>query len=553
VLDRYQVGWAVLGSLERRTYKLDPAGSLRQIPGVVEIAARDSASISKVLPAGAGTMPALEPIAEAPPGVSFVGSLPKTTLPAVRSLHRDQQGALAVMPDGRLLELDDRAAVAGQLPESGCEAASAVRWQGDVWVLCASSNLLRFQGERWRPVRALRGAQHLTADASLWAWGPGGLWTFDGDSATRIANGPVTAAAAHGQWVAWSDGTSTWIGRGNGRPQRIEPALDAVEALAWLGRTVWALDANGLHRSGGGLMPWRGWWPDSGPISGLAGGEDSLWLIGAGGLVMEMVGEVCPPPWESGTGPSALREPRGIAVNADGWFVVTDTMNHRIRWYSDGGLCLDEYGSEGAITGTFREPSGVALAADGSLAITDTWNGRIQILRGDGSVEIVGKDLFGPRGVVWTSDGSLLVADTGNRRLLRFSPPGWAPQIVANLQAPVVGLASVGGLVAAATPADRAVILLDPANGGVVRRIEVPGWSSGEQQEGYLALLPSGELAASAPEPGEIWTIDPSGATPPRLLRGGLPGVTGLALRPDGTLLASLTWEHRLVRVPLEE
>jgi hypothetical protein len=300
-------------------------------------------------------------------------------------------------------------------------------------------------------------------------------------------------------------------------------------------------------------MPWRGWWPDSGPISGLAGGEDSLWLIGAGGLVMEMVGEVCPPPWESGTGPSALREPRGIAVNADGWFVVTDTMNHRIRWYSDGGLCLDEYGSEGAITGTFREPSGVALAADGSLAITDTWNGRIQILRGDGSVEIVGKDLFGPRGVVWTSDGSLLVADTGNRRLLRFSPPGWAPQIVANLQAPVVGLASVGGLVAAATPADRAVILLDPANGGVVRRIEVPGWSSGEQQEGYLALLPSGELAASAPEPGEIWTIDPSGATPPRLLRGGLPGVTGLALRPDGTLLASLTWEHRLVRVPLEE
>jgi sugar lactone lactonase YvrE len=124
---------------------------------------------------------------------------------------------------------------------------------------------------------------------------------------------------------------------------------------------------------------------------------------------------------------------------------------------------------------------------------------------------------------------------------------------VANLQAPVVGLASVGGLVAAATPADNAVVLLDPADGRVVRRIEIPGWSSGEQQEGYLAVLPSGELAASAPQPGEIWAIDPSGGAAPRLLRGGLPGVTGLAMRPDSTLLASLTWEHRLVRVPLEE
>jgi hypothetical protein len=363
----------------------------------------------------------------------------------------------------------------------------------------------------------------------------------------------VAAAAANRQWVAWSDGTSTWIGRGSGRRQRVEPALDEVKALAWLGRTVWALDSTGLHRSGGGLMPWSGWWPEAGPISGLAGGDKSLWLIGAGGLVMETAGEVCPPPWEAETHQSGLREPRGLAVSTDGWFVVADTLNHRVRWYSFGGACLDEFGSQGAIAGTFREPTGLALADDGSLAITDTWNGRIQILRRDGSLEIVGKDLFGPRGVLWTGDGSLLVADTGNRCLLRFGPPGWDARIVADLQAPVVGLAWVGGLVAAATPADRAVILLDPSDGRVVRRIEIPGWSSGEQQEGYLAVLPSGDLAASAPLSGEIWAIDPTGQAAPRLLRSGLPGVTAIAMRPDSTILASLTWQHRLVRVPLEE
>ncbi len=86
----------------------------------------------------------------------------------------------------------------------------------------------------------------------------------------------------------------------------------------------------------------------------------------------------------------------------------------------------------------------------------------------------------------------------------------------------------------------------------MIRNLEVPGWSSGQQQEGYLALLPSGELAASAPEPGEIWLVDPTGVEPARLLQGGLEGVTALALLPDGQLLASLTWQDRLVLVPIE-
>jgi sugar lactone lactonase YvrE len=53
--------------------------------------------------------------------------------------------------------------------------------------------------------------------------------------------------------------------------------------------------------------------------------------------------------------------------------------------------------------------------------------------------------------------------------------------------------------------------------------------------------------------PGEIWLVDPTGEAPVRLLRDGLPGVTGLALRPDGSLLASQTWSNRLVTIPIDE
>jgi DNA-binding beta-propeller fold protein YncE len=278
-------------------------------------------------------------------------------------------------------------------------------------------------------------------------------------------------------------------------------------------------------------------------VAAAAGHGPKLWLVRDDGLIIETVGGACPSPWATdGGGTAPLNEPRDIAVSDDGWFALADTRSHRIVWYGPTGACLDIAGSEGADPGSFREPSGLALSDAGVLAVTDTWNGRIQLLKPDGSVEVVGSGLFGPRDALWTAGGSLLVADTGNRRLLRFGPPGWREEVVAELE----------GLVAVAVPAAGAVAVVDPASGTVVRRLEVPGWSSREQQEGYLARLASGELVATAPAPGELWLLDPTGAEPPRLLRGGLSGVTGIARLPSGELLVSLTWEHRLVKVAIE-
>jgi sugar lactone lactonase YvrE len=228
--------------------------------------------------------------------------------------------------------------------------------------------------------------------------------------------------------------------------------------------------------------------------------------------------------------------------------VVADTFGHRLRWYAPDGTCLDQLGGEGADPGRFREPSGVAVAPDGAVAVADTWNGRVQVLHPDGSIQVLGGELYGPRGVMWDADGVLWVADTGNRRVLRYRLPGPEPELVIPLDGPVVGLARAGDRLAAAVPVAGEVVLLDPDDGARTGGLEVPGWADGLQQEGYVVELSDGTLLASAPHPGELWRIDPDG-TPPRRVRDGLTGLTALAVGPDGVVLGSLTWEHRLVRL----
>jgi hypothetical protein len=288
-----------------------------------------------------------------------------------------------------------------------------------------------------------------------------------------------------------------------------------------------------------------------GELTTIAGGPSALWMVRRDGVVIGTDAPDCGLPWQLSGEPvgSGLNEPRGIAVSPGGWFVVADTFNHRLVWYTDQGVCLDVFGTQGPAQGAFNEPSGVALSGDGRLAIADTWNGRVQILQPDGSIENVDDGLFGPRDLLWADDGSLLVADTGNRQLLRFSPPAWDRDLVAVTPGPVVGLEWADGLVAAAVPADSAIVLVDVNEKSVVRRIEIPGWNDREQQEGYLAMLPSGDLVASAPTLGQLWRVDPSGESPAFLMAENLPGVTGIAVLPDGQLIGSLTWENRMVKI----
>jgi len=361
---------------------------------------------------------------------------------------------------------------------------------------------------------------------------------------------PVTAAAANGPAVAVSDGESVFVRQGGSR-RRVGARLGGVRALAWQGPTLWALTDDGLYRSGGAMLGWRPALGGLDEVAALAGSEDRLWLVLHDGLIAQHSRERCASPWAARAGESGLSQPRGVVISPAGWFAVADTLNDRVRWFTLQGTCLDEVGEEGVLPGTFQEPTGLALSGDGTLAVADTWNGRVQLIRPNGTVQVVGESLYGPRGLMWFDDRSLLVADTGNKVLLRFRAPGWQREELYRFDHPVVGVARVGGLVAVAVPVAGEVVLLDSQSWSVVRRLPVPGWRGGEQQEGYLVALPSGELVASAPSPGELWRLDPQGSKPPVQVEIRLTGVTGIAVLPDGNLLAAQTFENRIVRVDL--
>jgi len=548
LLDRYRARWIVLADVERRAYELGDDDPFALVPGVVRIGGSKGAAVYLVGDAAApAPLPAAAAGRELPPGLRPLASVPVVQTDAVRSLALDAGGGTAVLLDGSLFELDALGRPAASPATPPCPAASVARHDGVTWLACPDGGVWLRDGRLFRPLGRVAGATRLAAGHELWAAGPGGLWQRGaGDSWQRVAEVPLTVAAASGPTVAASDGREVWTWRA-GQRRRVGGPLPGVRALAWQGSALWALADGGVYSSGGAVLPWRRALAGIEGVSAIAGSDDRLWLVLGSGLVVEQARERCGSPWAGGE----LAQPRGLALSPDGWFAVGDTGHHRVVWYTQAGTCLDAFGVQGSGPGAFQEPTGVALAPDGTLAVADTWNGRVQLLEPGGGVRVVGAELYGPRGVLWLADGSLLVADTGNRVLLRFAPPRWAREEVIRFPGPVVGLAAVQGLVAAALPTEGQVALIDLGRGVEVRRLRVPGWQAGDQQEGYLVALPSGELLASAPTPGELWRLDPSGAREPVRLPATLPGVTGLAVLPDGDVLAAQSTEHRLVRVAL--
>jgi YYY domain-containing protein len=538
VLDRYNVRWVVVARVEREAYNLTGQDPLAGVPGVQKIAEQGEAILYRVVPETEVKAAAVESTGELPPGVRIIGRLPEMSRDIVRSIAVDELGATAILYDGEIVELDLDVGRMGVLSKPPCDVSSVDRQGETRWTACRDGSVWRLAGGHWRTMGRLAGADQLTADEDIWAWGPGGLWQLGRDGDWRHAvTTPIAAAAAGGAGIAWSDGSRVWVG--NGESERIVGTqLKGVRALAWQGSVLWALDTTGLRRSGGTGLPWRDVGAGLGRLVSMAGCPRNLWLVREDGAVIETNETPCPSPWAGND--HGLREPRGIVVSPQGWFAVADTFNHRVLWFTEAGECLDAAGSEGSAPGSFRQPSGLALAENGSL-------------RQDGVFEVVGGGLFGPRDLLWAADGSLLVADTGNRKLVRFTPPGWEKETIVELPGPPVGLVWVGDLIAVAVPADGAILLVDVTNGTVNRRIEMPPWSNLEQQEGYLAMLPSGHLAASSPFFGQLWEVDPSGARPPRAILEDFPGMTAIALMPDGRLLASLTWANRLVKVEIDD
>ena len=144
-----------------------------------------------------------------------------------------------------------------------------------------------------------------------------------------------------------------------------------------------------------------------------------------------------------------LNEPIGVAVTADGGFLIADTGNHVVREVSAAGVITrvagtgtaGNSGDDGPATDAqLNNPIEVAVTADGGFLIADAVNqevrevsaaGVITRVAGTGTAGNSGDDgpatdaqLNVPDGVAVTADGGFLIADAVNHVVREVSAAG---------------------------------------------------------------------------------------------------------------------------------
>jgi len=255
----------------------------------------------------------------------------------------------------------------------------------------------------------------------------------------------------------------------------------------------------------------------------------------------------------------SLRQPRGIAIDAQRNVYIADFGHHRIQVFDPESKPIRQWGAQGDLPGYFKEPCAVALGPDGSVYVADTWNQRIQVFSSEGKpLRQLSSTFFGPRGVAVSAEGNVFVADTGNNRIVRFSAKGerqaeWGTRgsELGSLSEPIGITTDPKGDVYVADNGNGRVQVFT-AEGKALRQFPVAGWQSGAWSEPHLVVAPDGILWLTVPLAKEVRAYDPSGKLKRRINadEGKFQTPIGIAYDTTSNEVIVSDIENRILRIP---
>ncbi|HWP56219.1 MAG TPA: hypothetical protein VN476_18950 [Pyrinomonadaceae bacterium] len=255
-----------------------------------------------------------------------------------------------------------------------------------------------------------------------------------------------------------------------------------------------------------------------------------------------------------------LKDPLGIAMDAEGRLFIADTGNHRlVKLNPDGTLdVLAGTGTSGspvnggkARSATLHKPEGVAVDAQGNLFVSDAENRVVQKINGLGIISIVvGNGQFGysgdggpavratlatPHDLKIDRGGNLIIADWGigphRQRLRRVSPDGIISSILPEgadalkiVQPQCLALDNLGNILVGDGDTDR-VWKIHPD--GTVTLVAGAEHSDRSQKDYYAAPAPGTPLNTTLNDP------------------------RGVAADTHGNIFISDSANHRVLKVDL--
>jgi len=113
-----------------------------------------------------------------------------------------------------------------------------------------------------------------------------------------------------------------------------------------------------------------------------------------------------------------------MALDSQGNVYIADAGNTRIQKFTNNGVFILKWGSNGGDPGQFQYPRGVTVDSEGFVYVADTGNGRIQKFTSDGQFISAWGSFNGPNAIAYGPNGLLYLADSGNNRIQVFTTAG---------------------------------------------------------------------------------------------------------------------------------